>query len=279
MGLQRARKAPRSALQKEGEGKDPENQLRLEVQSDGSFGNYRECYGSNTSRPLGIAGLMREEEQHVSHYEVELNLGTEKKNEELFSTAPQSALRKVSAVLATEAALFLLLTSLLLFRTGRRAAEALLESFSQNSSYGVITDYRRRDTMESGDSSPGAGPFPSSLAMPQTFPQTFSQTIPQTMPQATPQTIPQMMVRMPLPLPGSAGAPTFDGNDVTEFLDRFEEMCIDYGVSCADMLSKLPRYCSHAIEITLRSLPEWIDREWDSLKKAMLTEYKDYDTR
>ena len=90
---------------------------------------------------------------------------------------------------------------------------------------------------------------------------------------------PQMIMRTPLPLPGSQGAPFFDGNHVTEFLNQFEDMCIDYNVSQKDMLTKLPRYCSHTIQLTILSLPEWIDSEWEKLKTAMLSEYKSYDAQ
>ena len=35
----------------------------------------------------------------------------------------------------------------------------------------------------------------------------------------------------PMPMVGSVGAPFFGGKNVTEFLDRFEDLCVDYGVA------------------------------------------------
>jgi hypothetical protein len=36
---------------------------------------------------------------------------------------------------------------------------------------------------------------------------------------------------MPMPLPGFAGVPFFTGRDATEFLERFDELCDEYGLT------------------------------------------------
>lgn len=53
----------------------------------------------------------------------------------------------------------------------------------------------------------------------------------------------QACCRMPLPAPGSLGAPWFEGKNVTEFLEMFDNMCEDYSISEQDRLKKVSRYC------------------------------------
>jgi hypothetical protein len=35
----------------------------------------------------------------------------------------------------------------------------------------------------------------------------------------------------PMPIIGSVGAPFFGGKNITEFLNRFEDLCVDYRVT------------------------------------------------
>jgi hypothetical protein len=49
---------------------------------------------------------------------------------------------------------------------------------------------------------------------------------------------------IPMPLPGVARIPLFEGANTTEFLDRFEDLCKEYGILEEDKLLKLPRYYS-----------------------------------
>src|SRR3954449_12346041 len=62
---------------------------------------------------------------------------------------------------------------------------------------------------------------------------------------------------MPLPQPGTPGAPYFTGKNVSEFLKTWENLCKDYQVSSADQLRKLPRYCARLIGLYIETIPEY----------------------
>jgi hypothetical protein len=48
---------------------------------------------------------------------------------------------------------------------------------------------------------------------------------------------------MPMPPLGTLGSPMFEGANVTEFLERYKDLCSDYQVLDDDKLTRLPRYC------------------------------------
>lgn len=70
----------------------------------------------------------------------------------------------------------------------------------------------------------------------------------------------------------------FEGANITEFLERYEDLCSDYRVSDSGKLTRLPRYCVQSIGETIKSLKEWNDRDYTALKKVLLAEYKAEDT-
>jgi hypothetical protein len=81
-----------------------------------------------------------------------------------------------------------------------------------------------------------------------------------------------------MPLPSIAGVPLFEGANATEFFDRFEDLCKDYGVSDEDKLRKLPYYCSRDIRDTIISLKEWEAKDYTNLRKRILKVYKAHDS-
>jgi hypothetical protein len=100
--------------------------------------------------------------------------------------------------------------------------------------------------------------------------------------QETPQTQQAAMATMfymPMPPPGTLGSPMFEGANVTEFLERYEDLCSDYKVSEEDKLTRLPRYCIQPVAETIKSLKEWKAKDYSALKKALLSEYRNDDTR
>lgn len=49
---------------------------------------------------------------------------------------------------------------------------------------------------------------------------------------------------MGIPYPGTPGAPFFDGQNITDFLDRDSQLCADYNLSSeSGMVYRLPGYC------------------------------------
>jgi hypothetical protein len=55
-------------------------------------------------------------------------------------------------------------------------------------------------------------------------------------------------------VPGSEGMPYFSGINITEFLERFEELCNKYQVT--DKKAKLPRYYNNIRREIIKSLLE-----------------------
>ena len=45
-----------------------------------------------------------------------------------------------------------------------------------------------------------------------------------------------------MPMVGSVEAPFFRGKNVTEFLDRFEDLCVDYKVAASQKVARVIRY-------------------------------------
>jgi hypothetical protein len=87
----------------------------------------------------------------------------------------------------------------------------------------------------------------------------------------------QVSIMMPLPQPNTAGMPHFTGKNISEFLRTWENLCEDYGVSEADRLRKLPRYCDRLIGMYVETIPEFQDKDWEGLKKVLLREYRSED--
>jgi hypothetical protein len=121
-----------------------------------------------------------------------------------------------------------------------------------------------------------------------TFPQIELSALPATQPtsdsQETPQETPALQTTMatmfciPMPPPGTPGSPLFKGANVTEFLERYKDLCSNYQVSEKDKLMRLPRYCIQPVAETIRSLNEWKASNYAALKKVLLSEYRDNDT-
>jgi len=81
-----------------------------------------------------------------------------------------------------------------------------------------------------------------------------------------------------MPSPGSHGAPHFIGANVTEFLRRYSATCKDHGLDIREKIQRLPDYCEITIGQYIRTIPEWVLRDWDGLEKELLSEFRQDDT-
>jgi hypothetical protein len=86
------------------------------------------------------------------------------------------------------------------------------------------------------------------------------------------------IIRLPMPLPGSPGVPLFEGANATEFLDNFDDLCDEYAVTEQGRLVKLPKYCSRSIGDSIKSQKAWVEKDYPALRKAILWEYRMYDS-
>ena len=65
----------------------------------------------------------------------------------------------------------------------------------------------------------------------------------------------------PIPMAGSVRAPFFRGKNITEFLDRFENLYVDYGVTTSQKVARVIRYCSPSIRHYLRIILVFLDSD------------------
>ncbi|MCJ1427048.1 hypothetical protein MMC29_004951 [Sticta canariensis] len=82
---------------------------------------------------------------------------------------------------------------------------------------------------------------------------------------------------MAMPYPGTPGAPFFDGRNVTEFLDRFSDLCTGYKLSDAEKMRRLPRYCDMRIGQSIEFIQEWHERNWEKFRKLLCEEFESAD--
>ena len=83
---------------------------------------------------------------------------------------------------------------------------------------------------------------------------------------------------MPMPPPGTPGAPWFTGSNVTEFLDRFSDLCEDHGLGLLDKFRKVPRYCERGMGESIKAMTEFVAHDWEEFCKAMQKEYRQWDS-
>jgi hypothetical protein len=67
--------------------------------------------------------------------------------------------------------------------------------------------------------------------------------------------------RAALLLLGVLGAPYFEEANITEFLERFEDLCIDHRIKEANRTKRLLRYCKTAISQFIKSMPKYDERD------------------
>lgn len=82
---------------------------------------------------------------------------------------------------------------------------------------------------------------------------------------------------MAMPFPGTPGTPFFDGRNVTDFLDRFSDLCTDYKLSDAEKMRRLPRYCDMRIGLLIETIQEWRERNWEKFREELREEYESED--
>ena len=86
------------------------------------------------------------------------------------------------------------------------------------------------------------------------------------------------IVRMPIPQPGTPGAPNFDGRNATSFLRRFHQLCRDHGYDKdEEIMSRLTDYCDIWIGDWMTSLTSFTMKDWNAFTKTVTKEFRDKD--
>ena len=65
----------------------------------------------------------------------------------------------------------------------------------------------------------------------------------------------------PISIVGSVRAPFFGGKNITEFLNRFEDLCVDYGVTTSQKVARVIRYYLPSIRYYLRIILVFLDSD------------------
>ena len=82
-----------------------------------------------------------------------------------------------------------------------------------------------------------------------------------------------------MPLPNTSDASSmFVGSNITEFLERYQDVAEDCGLIKKDMVKCLPKYCEYTVTRPyIEFIKEWEDKDWDALCKTLKKEYKEED--
>ncbi len=70
----------------------------------------------------------------------------------------------------------------------------------------------------------------------------------------------------------------FEEKNMTDFLERYEDFCDDYELNQIDRFRKLSKYCDKIINDSIKTMIEYIDFNWQELKKMMKKKYEKDDT-
>ena len=75
-------------------------------------------------------------------------------------------------------------------------------------------------------------------------------------------------------LPETSKVSYFEVKNMTDFLERYEDFCDDYELNQINRFRKLSRYCDKIIDDNIKTKIEYIDFNWQELKKTMKKKYK-----
>ncbi|KAJ7581798.1 hypothetical protein C8J56DRAFT_793452 [Mycena floridula] len=78
-----------------------------------------------------------------------------------------------------------------------------------------------------------------------------------------------------MPIPGTPGAPVFDGKDLSQFILVIEAHANACNVQFADLPPLVPRYCSRGVRLTIQDVTEFSKTatDWDAAKKCLESFY------
>lgn len=71
----------------------------------------------------------------------------------------------------------------------------------------------------------------------------------------------------------------FNGYEVTEFLDHFEEMCDHHEVYGKERVTALPSYCVYDIHECVKFSEPYRSRDWALLARQLRHDYADKNTK
>lgn len=92
-------------------------------------------------------------------------------------------------------------------------------------------------------------------------------------------TVPQFQALyiMPMLYPGAPGCLFFEGTNITEFLERYKNICEDYQISLVEKIRRLPLYCKIFTARHVKSVIAFSGSDWTKITKELKKEYKNED--
>jgi len=85
------------------------------------------------------------------------------------------------------------------------------------------------------------------------------------------------VMAQPMPAPGTPGTPYFTGQNVSQFIEQYERLCVRHHVTDNEKHQGLPEYCDYWIGTWIRSLPEFAIGNWMELVRKLRTDYRGSD--
>jgi hypothetical protein len=73
--------------------------------------------------------------------------------------------------------------------------------------------------------------------------------------------------------PLTVGTPRFNGKNAIAFFEAYQDMCAEYRVPNGKMIERIPKYCERQIELWIRTLPAYEQKDWDELVKVVCEEF------
>ena len=77
-----------------------------------------------------------------------------------------------------------------------------------------------------------------------------------------------------MPLLDISGTPYFEEANISEFIERFEDIYDDYQVKDENKIKRVPRYYTQMIGQFVKGMKEYQDEDWGKLKKKLKKEYR-----
>ena len=88
---------------------------------------------------------------------------------------------------------------------------------------------------------------------------------------------PKRQIMVSMPIPGAPEAPYFDGDDVSQFLKKFDTVSTRCEYTNEEKLLDIVQYCTRRVQNHIQTFLSYHNGDWDAFKKEMLHEYKDND--
>ena len=111
------------------------------------------------------------------------------------------------------------------------------------------------------------------------MPQPVSKTQPLQQAPAASLSVPAVYIRQPLSSPGIPGSPFFSGSNISDFLEAWEYFCEDFQLLDEDRIRRISRYFGADLRDYVETLENYMLRDWSSLKRILLREFRDRDER